>query len=141
MKGARLEVSRTIRATPARLFAAWTQPAQLMRWWGPAGVTCPGADVDLRPGGSYRITNQLPSGERIFITGTFDVVDAPRKLIYSWNIEGSGNPPELVTVVFEARGDETAVRVIHERIAGEPERKSHETGWFGCLDGLAAYVT
>jgi uncharacterized protein YndB with AHSA1/START domain len=57
-----LIVRRTIAATPARLFDAWTTPELLTQWWGPANVTCPAAEVDLRVGGQYRIANQMPDG-------------------------------------------------------------------------------
>src|SRR3954465_13076686 len=42
-----LTVRRRIAAPPERLFAYWTDPAHLARWWGPAGVTCDSATVDL----------------------------------------------------------------------------------------------
>src|SRR5262249_47241843 len=46
-----LIVRRVIRAPVERVFAAWTEPAHLVRWWGPAPVVCCGAEVDLRVGG------------------------------------------------------------------------------------------
>lgn len=56
---AALVVRRMIRATLDRLFAFWTEPEHLVRWWGPDGVSCPTAEVDLRPGGRYRIANRF----------------------------------------------------------------------------------
>jgi uncharacterized protein YndB with AHSA1/START domain len=47
----------------------------------------------------------------------------------------------VVTVRFEPRGDETEVIVVHEQVPSEAARKSHETGWNGCLDGLARFFT
>jgi uncharacterized protein YndB with AHSA1/START domain len=48
-----LLIRRTIRAPIDRVFAAWTEPAQIVSWWGPEGVSCPGAEVDLRPGSYF----------------------------------------------------------------------------------------
>jgi hypothetical protein len=42
-----LIVRKTIRATAERLFAAWTISDQLKLWWGPQGVKCIDAEVDL----------------------------------------------------------------------------------------------
>ena len=136
-----LVIRRTINASVARVFEAWTEPEQLRRWWGPRPVTCSAAEVDLRVGGEYRIGNLLPDGTVLWIAGRFEVVDPPERLVYTWEIERKGKPtPERsrVTVRFEPRDDKTEVIVVHERIDTEETRVDHEQGWNGCLDGLAA---
>ena len=65
-----------------------------------------------------------------------DHVEAPRKLVYTWRL---GDEVSLVTVRFEARGQETEVVLVHSEIPSEPVRESHEAGWSGCLDGLARH--
>jgi|SRR6185437_7998763 len=145
-----LIVRRTIRATPERLFSAWTDPAQLRSWWGPAQVECPIAEVDLRVGGRYRLANQFPDGSVWWVGGIFETVAPPNLLVYSWElsagtIQPGGTPPpeqavERVTVRFEPRGDATEVVVTHERIADPAARDSHEQGWLGCLDGLVEFL-
>jgi uncharacterized protein YndB with AHSA1/START domain len=78
-----LTIRRVIAAQPNRLFDAWTRPDLLRQWFGPAGVRCIGAEVDLRAGGAYRIGNELPNGEIVWIEGEFELVDSPRRLVYS----------------------------------------------------------
>jgi uncharacterized protein YndB with AHSA1/START domain len=131
-----LVVRESIRAKPERLFAAWTEPEQLKAWWGPENVTCIGAEVELRVGGRYRIGNRFPDGKVLWIAGRFESIEAPRKLVYTWSIEGAGGEPERVTVEFEPLGELTEVRVTHERIADEAARDMHRLGWQGCLQGL-----
>ncbi len=133
-EGITLVAQRTIRASAARLFQAWTEPDQLRVWWGPRPVTCSGAEVDLRVGGRYRIDNLLPDGQTLTIEGEFQVVEAPHKLVYTWR--AGPDPMSRVTVRFEPRGDATEVIIIHEQIANETVRGSHAGGWVGCLDGL-----
>jgi len=135
-----LVVRRTIRASAERLFTAWTDPAQLKLWWGPRGVQCTSAEVDLRLGGRYRIGNRFPDGKVLWITGEFETIEPPRKLVYSWSLEPATHDPERVTVQFEARGDATEVIVTHERIADEALRDMHQQGWMGCLEGLVDYL-
>ena len=135
-----LVVRKTIRATPERLFAAWTTAGALKQWWGPQGVKCIDAEVDLRKGGRYRIGNQFPDGKILWISGEFEVIEAPRKLVYSWRIEPDTANVERVTVQFEAQGESTEVIVTHERIASEELRDMHQQGWVGCLEGLARFA-
>jgi uncharacterized protein YndB with AHSA1/START domain len=135
-----LVVRKTILATPERLFAAWTQPDQLRQWWGPEGVVCVAAEVDLRPGGHYRIGNQLPDKKVLWIVGEFEVVEPPSRLTYTWRLEGISEAAERVTVRFETRGEATEVIVTHERIPSRELRDQHQHGWQGCLAGLAEYL-
>lgn len=134
-----LVVQKTIAATPERLFAAWTEPEELRRWWGPDGVRCIDPEVDLRVGGRYRIGNQLPDGSILWIVGEFEAVERPHRLIYTWRLEGGPESAERVTVRFEGRGSATEVIVTHARIRTEALRDQHRHGWEGCLAGLARY--
>jgi uncharacterized protein YndB with AHSA1/START domain len=134
-----LVVRRIIGASAEQLFEAWTQPAQLRQWWGPAGVECTHAEVDLRVGGAYRIANRFPDGRIVWITGTFELIDAPHRLAYTWQIDPASSA-ERVTVEFEPRGRKTEVIVTHERIQSEAAREEHARGWTGCLDGLVKYA-
>ena len=135
-----LVVTKIISASPERLFAAWTEPEQLKQWWGPESVTCIEAEVDLRVGGYYRIGNRFPDGSLVWITGTFHLIDPPRKLVYSWQVRANADE-ELVTVSFEPTLDgQTKVTVLHERIPDEPTRARHQLGWIGCLGKLSSHV-
>ena len=135
-----LIVRKTIPARPERLFDAWTQPAQLRQWWGPQDVECTEAQVDLRVGGHYRIANRFPDGRVVWITGQFELIEPPDRLVYTWSVEPQP-VRERVTVRFERRGDATDVIVVHERIADERTRDVHERGWRECLEGLAGFAS
>ena len=135
-----LVVRRTIRATPERLFDAWTTPEQLVEWWGPEGVACIAPSVDLRVGGHYRIGNRMSDGGEIWIAGVFEAVERPHRLTYTWRVEGRDGDPERVTVRFEPRGEDTEVIVTHERVANVTLRDEHARGWNGCLEGLARFI-
>lgn len=135
----RLIVERVIRATPARVFAAWTDPQQMEAWWGPTGVQGFGIEVDLRAGGAYRIGNLLPDGKAVWIAGRFEVIEPPDRLVYSWGVEPAA-PAERVTVEFRADPAGTRVVVTHEGIADRPTYEGHLAGWQGCLDGLRSHL-
>jgi uncharacterized protein YndB with AHSA1/START domain len=135
-----LVVRRVIRATPARLFDSWTEPARLMQWWGPEGVSCPEAEVDLRVGGRYRIANLFADGSLVWISGEFEIITPPRLLVYTWRLGSSAHAGERVTVRFEARDAATEVIVLHERIADATKRDGHALGWNGCLTHLQRHL-
>ena len=53
---------RLFDATPTQLFEAFSDPAQLAKWWGPEGFTNTIEEFDFRPGGAWRITMHAPGG-------------------------------------------------------------------------------
>lgn len=132
-----LSLSRVIRAPREKVFAAWTDPAQLRKWWGPPGVSCPEAEVDLREGGAYRITNLQPGGSIVWISGVFQRVLAPEELVYTWSVSVVEDAPTLVRVQFLPHADGTEILLTHERFAVEALRDMHLQGWGGCIDKLA----
>jgi uncharacterized protein YndB with AHSA1/START domain len=135
-----LVVRRLIRASPERVFDVWTQAKHLKQWWGPKSVECIDAEVDLRVGGEYRIANKLPDGNVLWIRGSFEVIERPRKLVYTWQVGPESAGKERVTVSFESRGLDTEVIVLHENIPTEAMRDMHQQGWLGCLEGLVEYL-
>ncbi len=138
--GLSLVVRRRIGAAAVDVFAAWTQPEHLMRWWGPRDVQCVEASIDLRVGGRYRIGNRFSDGRMLWIVGEFESISPPHELVYSWCTETDVQPSERVTVSFEPHGAETEVVVIHELILAAATRDGHEAGWQDCLDGLGNFL-
>jgi uncharacterized protein YndB with AHSA1/START domain len=136
----RVTIRRLFQATPERLFNAWTDPAELKRWWGPASVICIVAEIDLRVGGAYRIGNQFPDGAVVWISGEFEYIERPWKLVYTWRLGSEADSDERVTVVFTRRPGGAEIEVTHERIADPARRDRHEQGWIGCLEGLRDYL-
>ncbi|MEH6725361.1 MAG: SRPBCC domain-containing protein [Hyphomicrobiales bacterium] len=139
-----LLVRRVVKGNAERVFGAWTRADQIMKWWGPAHISCPQCDVDLRVGGRYRIANLLPDGSTIWIIGQFLRIDQPHLLEYSWQ---SGADPQFdpdtaskVTVRFLPKGPNTEIVVEHTSIPDEQTRTNHNSGWLGCLDELDAFI-
>ena len=66
---------------PARIvFAAWTTPELLQRWWVPKsfGVTLLSCEADVRPGGTYKFVFADPeSGEPMAFVGRYLEVSPP----------------------------------------------------------------
>ena len=137
-----LRLRRSFAASPERVFRAWTRPEEMKQWKAPGDMTTPIAEVDLRPGGSYRIHMQAPDGALHRLVGVYRLVEPPKKLVYTWRWEDDPNqPPEtLVTVEFLDRGTSTELVLTHELFPNEAAKSLHETGWTGCFEKLARLV-
>lgn len=134
-----LRLTRTFAASREKVFRAWTDPKELMRWWGPPGYATPSAEVDLRAGGKYRLgMRKLPDGPVFYLAGSYREVHPPEKLVYTWRWEAE---PELgdtlVTVEFHDRGGSTELVLTHELFPTEKARQDHERGWSSSWDKLA----
>ncbi len=137
-----LRLRRTFQAPRDRVFRAWTTPEEMKQWKAPGELTTPVAEVDLRPGGKYRIHMQAPDGTLHRLVGEYRVVDPPKKLVYTWQWEDDPDKPSetLVTVEFLERGGATEVVLTHDLFPNEQTRNRHEMGWSGCFDKLARVV-
>jgi uncharacterized protein YndB with AHSA1/START domain len=120
-------------------FRAWTTPDELRRWWGPGEFTTLSAEIDLRPGGMYRLVLQPPGGPPLHLGGTYREVDPPRRLVYTWQwLSGVPDTREsLVTVEFEDLGPSTRVTVIHNGFDEDSPTAPYESGWRSGLAKLA----
>src|SRR5262245_8345215 len=74
-------MTRTFDAPRERVFEAWTDPKQVAQWWSPQGFTTPVCDMDVRPGGSYRIVMLSPDGEEHPIEGEYLEVVKPSRIV------------------------------------------------------------
>lgn len=84
------ELQRRFRASPERVFRAWTQPVALREWWCPAGWVAGEIEIDLRVGGAYRIAmTRTAGGAPVAVAGQFFEVEPPERLVYSWCWEGA----------------------------------------------------
>jgi uncharacterized protein YndB with AHSA1/START domain len=127
------------------VFDAWVSPEVLRRWWG-AGPdwTSPSVEIDLRPGGRYRLSMEDPSGSVRTVGGRYVEVDPPRRLVFTWAWEshGAGDDDEtLVTVEFhEPAPGETRVVLTQSGFADAERRDQHREGWELCIANLRSRV-
>jgi len=137
--GTSLTLRRRLKAPPARVFEAWTDPAQLMRWFGPAGAEMLEAKVELVVGGRFYARFVSPGPETDVVEGRYLEIEPHRRLAIDWF--WASNPEEgrsLLTVEIEPDGDGALLTLTHARLMDEPTRDGHRDGWSGSLDRLEA---
>jgi uncharacterized protein YndB with AHSA1/START domain len=134
-----LRVERIIAATPERLFALWTEPEELAKWWGPEGFTIPKYAMDVRPGGRWRTTMHRPDGTENVVSGIYRVIEPPRRLVFTWGWDdenGTRGHETEVTVTFEPASGGTRMTLVQQTFVDTDSRNRHEHGWnssFVCL--------
>src|SRR3984957_63515 len=94
-------VTRVFNAPRNLVFDAWTDARHVRNWWGPRGFTTTTHEMDVRPGGVWRLTMHGPDGVDYQNTITYLEVVKPERLVYD---HGAG---ARVTVTFEDQAGRT----------------------------------
>jgi uncharacterized protein YndB with AHSA1/START domain len=139
-----LVLTRLFDAPRDLVFQAWTDPARLALWWGPSGFTNPVCEVDLRPGGAIRIDMRGPDGTVYPMTGIYEEIVVPERLVFTAAaLDAKGDPLLEVrnTVIFTQRSGKTQIvvraRMIRMSANGATYLDGQEAGWSQSLDRLA----
>lgn len=148
-----LVIIREFDAPREAVWAAWTEPELMKRWWGPKAWTTPVARMDVREGGKY-LYNMGPSdGKGVWGTGTYREVVRPERLVMTDSFaDENGNvvpgdeygmpnfPRELlVTLTFEEQDGKTKMTLRHAGVAdvSDEDRTLMQQGWNESFDKLA----
>jgi uncharacterized protein YndB with AHSA1/START domain len=147
-----LILERMVNLTPEQVWAAWTRPELLTRWFTPAPWTTPEADIDLRPGGVFRTLMRSPDGETNEGSGCYLEIEEYRRLVwtsalgpgYQPNDFTDGGFPFTAVLSLEPVGDGTRyhVRLMHATAdqAAEHAAMGFAEGWGAALDQLVALM-
>lgn len=148
-----VEITRIFDAPCELVWRAWTDPQQMMHWWGPTAFTSPACTIDLRVGGKYLFCMQAPDGQKFWSTGVYQEVAPPERLVFtdsfadeegnvvpsSYYGMGDDFPPAMVvTVTLEAIGGQTKMTLRHEGLPAGEMSDMTVAGWNGSFDKLAA---
>jgi uncharacterized protein YndB with AHSA1/START domain len=143
--GSDREITMTrVFAAPAHLvFEAWTNPAQLQRWYGCEDAKLVVCEVDLRVGGTFRFVTRLPDGQELAMAGTYLEVVPPERLVCTQRLESKPGEAVVTTTFVERAGKTTftstaiyATRAIRDAVLAAGVVKGSEVA----LDRLAAML-
>jgi uncharacterized protein YndB with AHSA1/START domain len=135
-----LTLKRRLNAAPEKVYAAWTNPRHLVKWFGPDSGPVTHAETDVRVGGGYKVSFNTEDGEQHTVSGVYREVEPNRKLAFTWAWITTPERESFVTILIKPEGAGSILTLIHEQFADEAARDGHEKGWTGCLEKLAAFA-
>ncbi|MGH9353238.1 MAG: SRPBCC family protein [Terriglobia bacterium] len=134
-----VQVTRSLSASPERVYEAWTNAGLLQRWLAPK------AEADARVGGRFRLEVDKPEGLHV-VTGEYRELSPARRIVMTWIYEGpmasSGKMEALLTVDFRVNGQKTEVSLLHEGLTNPRYLDVIRQGaWNQALDQLDALLS
>ncbi len=149
--------TRVFDAPIERVWQAWSNPADVMQWWGPTGFTSPMAKLDFREGGTSLVCMRAPAdfgGQDMYSTWDYQRIVPQERIEYIHNLaDKDGNKVDPVnlgmpsdfpqdqrhTVTFKAISDNKTELVVteHDWTVGQMMEMS-KMGMEQCLDKMAA---
>lgn len=133
-----LAFERIFNAPRAIVFAMWTHPRHLIRWYGPRGHSITTCEVDFRVGGKWRACisrGAEPDGNN-WVWGSYHEIEEPSRLVFSNSMDWH-RYETLVSIDFDDLGDNrTRMRFRQELFESAPDCDDHRWGWTGALDKL-----
>lgn len=140
--GYRMVEGLWIDAPPARVFRAWTDPAEVSTWWRiPGAYETTEAEIDLRVGGRYRFAGTSEARGTFEVRGEYREVVPGERLVYTWTPDwDDGARESVVTLTFEAEAGGTRLVVEHVGFRTEQSRDDHVSGWSAVVERLRPFV-
>lgn len=128
-----LVFERIFNAPREIVYAMWTHPRHLIRWYGPRGHSITTCEVDFRIGGGWRFC--MDQGElETWVWGTYHDIQEPTKLVFSSSMHWH-RYETLVTIHFDDLGDgRTRIRFRQEEFGSAADCDDHRWGWTSALD-------
>jgi uncharacterized protein YndB with AHSA1/START domain len=135
-----LTLKRRLNAASEKVYAAWTEPEKIAKWFGPDAGAVVRAETDVRVGGRYTVVFRTEDGEEHHVSGVYREVVPNEKLSFTWAWRSTPERESLVTVLIKPDGGGTLLTLLHEQFFDEAARDRHEYGWTGSLNKLERYL-
>jgi uncharacterized protein YndB with AHSA1/START domain len=143
-----LTLTRDIAVPPEKVWAAWTRPELVKRWFTPRPWETAHCEIDLRPGGIFRTVLRGPDGPELDNTGCWLEVVPNRRLVWTVALLPGYRPNAdlphglsfTAVITFEPLGAGTRYAVTAMHPSAEAARRHADMGfhqgWGAALDQL-----
>lgn len=105
-------VTRVFHAPRELLYKVFTDPKHKTIWWRCNSVTNIFVQMDVRPGGLWRIVQKGGDGKEFAFHGEYLEVIPPEKIVNTSEFEGMPGHIITETITFEEQGDKTKLTII-----------------------------
>ena len=107
-----LVFTRTFDAPRELVWKAWTDPAQIPKWWGPRRYETIVDEMDLRPGGRWRFRNRDAEQNEFAFHGEYREVVAPERLVQTFVFERAPRSHMVETATMTERDGRTTLTIV-----------------------------
>ena len=138
-------VERSYPASPARVFAAWADPAAKARWfaspeeWGPDEF-----ELDFRVGGRERSRGGPQGGPLITYEARYQDIVADERIVYTYAMEVDGTLISISVATVELRPERGGTRLVLTEqgayLDGHDTSAQRQQGAGSLLDALGAQL-
>ena len=148
-----LQLERVVDVSPEQIWAAWTVPQHLVKWFTPAPWKTVECEIDLKPGGLFRTVMRSPEGEDFPNSGCYLEIVPNRKLVWTAALEAGWRPASIdshtgfaftATLLLEPKGRQTKYTAIVMHADPESMKKhaamGFRDGWGKALDQLVEHM-
>ncbi len=137
-----VRLHRVLTAPPAKVYRAFTEPDALARWMPPNGFTAKVFHMDVKVGGSFKMSfTNFGSGNTMTFGGRYLEVAPGERLRYTDSFDDPNLPGEIiVTVTFKAVSVGTEVHIVQENLPAVIPLEACYLGWQESLRYLAKLV-
>jgi uncharacterized protein YndB with AHSA1/START domain len=141
--GQEITVRRVFDAPRELVWRAWTEPGQLVRWWGPPGWSTDVSTVtmEVRPGGAFRLTSVNEEGAEMPVVGVYREVVEPERLVLDEPAGDAWHEGAVSVVTLTDLGDGRTELFLQSTIQTTDEmRAAAEAGLRSSIDRLAQHL-
>jgi len=134
--GREIVISRVFDAPREMVWEAWTDPEQVVRWWGPRGFTTTIETMDVRPGGVWKHVMHGPDGTDYPNKSVFIEVVEPERIVmnHGGGTKGRRGVSFNATWTFEAL-NRHQTRVTMRSVFPSAEERERVAREYGAVEG------
>jgi uncharacterized protein YndB with AHSA1/START domain len=133
---------KVIKASPEKVYRAFTNPTAIASWLPPYGYVCAVQELDVKVGGGYKMsfTNFTTEGVESF-SGTYLEVEPDKFLKYIDKFDNPQLPGEIMTTIsLKKVSTGTDLTITQENIPEAIPAEMCYLGWQDSLDKLTRLV-
>ncbi|MEI6221839.1 MAG: SRPBCC family protein [bacterium] len=142
MENNSVTLHRVLKATPEKVYRAFTDPNAMMFWFPPYGFLCTVHHMVVRVGGSYKMSfTNFSTGNGNSFGGEFLEIKPNEFIKYSSKFEDTNLPGEMTTSVWLQKVSVgTELKIVQEGIPSVIPTEMCYLGWQETLEKLAKLV-
>lgn len=112
-------ITREFDAPRQLVYRAYTTPELITRWWSGDRGEVTSAEVDLRPGGTWRYVMTANAGFEVAFHGEYQEIIPAERLVSTEVYEGAPDAPAVVTTTFAEQNGRTTLSILVQHISRE----------------------